>query len=610
MTPLSNNAPLMPLEVATTRSIQLPWLACLVATLLSLLALNFYFGKNNNVFHIPYVLDLSADPQFAADKFYQSLQYFTSAVWPLLKLISNEGNVATVFLVAHIVSRAAAVIAIAWMLAILGVPNRHAIGLGVILLVLSPWLNGYSIIGQHGMLINYFTHTELTWPLVMASLGMMAIRRVLPAALFAGLVFTVNAFVGCWVLAILLFTALHGTVSASLTRLAWILGLFLLMAAPVGLWIAIALQQPGAAEDFDFREFIRSYYRPHFLIEGVQRRQLAELICIFTAGVASAIRLHDRGYWAKVVLGTGLLFVVGMVLPYWWNHRLVFNLHLLRIDGLLQFIVTLLVVAVALREYIQERGAGIVTPFLVLLAILAPNAVLAYLLVTLLFLLKPAMYAALIRFGRPADHVSLQRLTALVALAIWAAWSLCSIVLSPFEVFGVLFHITGFLCGAALFVLHPAAPLRAASWLLIVPMALVALFAHQRDLAYQKQLMRPDKRELAAIADWIKSHPLDGAVLLTGETVWEGSFQLRSRNPVWVDHKQGAAVMWSPAFHEQWGKRWREVRQLEGSTELVAYARLNKIRYLVKGRVMDCPNGTHLLTKQGMHVLCELTQTN
>lgn len=581
----------------------------MAATLLSLIILNFYFGTNNNVFHIPYVLNLVAAPQFATDKFYHSLQYFTSAVWPLLKLVSNEENIATVFLLAHILSRAAVVIAIAWVLVQLDVPNRHLIGLGVILLVLSPLLNGYSIIGRHGMLINYFTHTELTWPLVLASLGLMATSRVLPAALFAGLTFAVNAFVGCWVLAILLFTTLHGTLTESLKRMAWILALFLVVAAPVIVWIVIALQQPVSAESFDFREYIRAYYQPHFLIEGVQRRQLAELFCIFIAGLASSMRLRDSGYWTKVVSGTALLFVIGMVLPYWWNHRLVFNLHLLRIDGLLQFIVALLVVAVSLRDYMREHGAGRVAPFLALLGSVAPNAVLAYFLVTLLLILKPVLQAVLIRSGRPVDQASLRRYSALIALTLWTVWSICSVALSPFQALGVLFHLAGLLCGAALFLLHSPMPLRIGASLLAAPLVLVALLARERDLAYQEQVRRPAKLEVAAIADWIAAHPLGGAVLLTGETAWEGSFQLKSRNPVWVDHKQGAAVMWSPAFHEQWGKRWREVRRLGGSADIIAYARLNSIRYFVDDATA-CPDGTRLLNRQGMHVLCELEQSH
>lgn len=59
-------------------------------------------------------------------------------------------------------------------------------------------------------------------------------------------------------------------------------------------------------------------------------------------------------------------------------------------------------------------------------------------------------------------------------------------------------------------------------------------------------------------------------------------FAALSRRPVWWDHNQGAAVMWSPAYFAEWSSR-RELAV--GATDLPALARLareQRFRYLVR----------------------------
>ncbi|MGE4329703.1 hypothetical protein [Diaphorobacter sp.] len=86
------------------------------------------------------------------------------------------------------------------------------------------------------------------------------------------------------------------------------------------------------------------------------------------------------------------------------------------------------------------------------------------------------------------------------------------------------------------------------------------------------------------------------------------SLQVLTRVPVWVDWKQGAAVMWEPAFYQRWSTRYQEVRALQQPSEFVAYARQHGIRYIVLRRSRgDCAAGSELLYRNASYQLCRLS---
>jgi hypothetical protein len=61
-------------------------------------------------------------------------------------------------------------------------------------------------------------------------------------------------------------------------------------------------------------------------------------------------------------------------------------------------------------------------------------------------------------------------------------------------------------------------------------------------------------------------------------------FSVNSRRPVWVDWKQGAAVMWDPGFYWTWKPRLEAQRGLGDLAAKVAYARQNNIPFVVVRR--------------------------
>ena len=84
-------------------------------------------------------------------------------------------------------------------------------------------------------------------------------------------------------------------------------------------------------------------------------------------------------------------------------------------------------------------------------------------------------------------------------------------------------------------------------------------------------------------------------------------FQLLSRQPVWVDWKQGAAVMWEPNFHDQWIQRHREVRSLKTPADFATYAQANGLRrFIVPQAGATCTDAATQLFRNNAYLMCEL----
>jgi hypothetical protein len=87
------------------------------------------------------------------------------------------------------------------------------------------------------------------------------------------------------------------------------------------------------------------------------------------------------------------------------------------------------------------------------------------------------------------------------------------------------------------------------------------------------------------VGDWAKEATPPEAVFLlsVGEkkAISETQFQYAAQRRVWVSFKQGAAVMWYPAYHQEWSQRTREVAALRSLPEKFAYAKENEIDYVL-----------------------------
>jgi len=571
----------------------------LLASVLSVIRTGFSFGVGNNVFHVPVVLGWAQQDAFAGDAFYASLTKFASVVWPILGWVANESNVGTVFLASHFLSRLLSLLAIAWLLVTHLRAPLPSTALALLVCVLSPWLVGPSPVGGHGLWVSYFTHSEVTWgPMLAALLAALAGRWALAAGL-AGVVFAINAFVGVWLLAMLGMAFLLGGAQRAWAQLPKAALAFLLLASPALVWIARSMD--GTSVAFSYIDYIRTYYAEHFLIEAATRRELAIAGMTAVAGFLAALLTPRPRFWWAVLGACVLVFACGVVLPYVLNSRLVFNLHLLRIDGVVDWLSVVLGIAVLTLRLGPDRDESVrVFAMLGLLSLLSSSSELIGLLFATFSL------AAIVSIERGQRWVS-PRLWAwrLHAARLFAA--LVVVVSAWFWAWSWLNGGLWVLMGTWAVGLRMGCSLRRPLWLFL-PVAVLALLPH---LGKNPKLQLEDSHPAALIelTDWVRRQGVQGPFLLSlaGKDRGYDAFQLLSRQPVWVDWKQGAAVMWEPGFHDQWMQRFREVTALKTPVEFAAYAQAHGLRsFIVPQAGANCPAASKQLFRNSAYLVCEL----
>ena len=109
---------------------------------------------------------------------------------------------------------------------------------------------------------------------------------------------------------------------------------------------------------------------------------------------------------------------------------------------------------------------------------------------------------------------------------------------------------------------------------------------------------------------WVKESRLVGPFLFPVDDSYRDTFnefQLQTQRTVWVDWKQGAAVMWMSSFYWQWMPRFLEVKSLKTEGDFVNYAIKNKIPNIVFPLdVGDCRGGTKEVFKNAKYVICSV----
>ncbi len=523
----------------------------LSAGALSMALTGFLFGIGNNVFHIPYVLGLAQMPEFMGDAFYLSLNKFTSIVWPVVRLVSTEENVEQVFFTAQFASRIAAFIGLIVLVRTLGLVQWVGVALLSVAVALSPWMQLVSVVGGHGMLIPYFTHSEVTWPFIFILLAFLLRQQVVYAAATCGILFCINAFVGLWMLWVVFVWGLLRHPALPFKHWGQATLAFTMLALPVVIWIAASISS-DAAVAFDYRDYIRFYYLEHFLIEAATASALLTLASLLACAWLAALSFKESQALKHILLGLVLLLLVGAFLPYVLNQRFVFNLHLLRAAGVLQALAVVLVGCASVLRLLRHGNA----------------------------LLQLLGGAALVLLA--VGPVSLGSALLLLGMLTWA-WLLESRSRQGLR-YGSLYL--------------DWLPALALGGLLIV----AGFQLHNRKPQHSPLV---HDAEWVAIASWVRQSDLHGVFLLPIQEPNSAYFQLLARRRVWVEHKQGAAVMWQPSFYVQWRRRLEEVQALASPEATLAYARQHGIAYLLLNNSNGvCPSGALALQAWAQHVLC------
>jgi hypothetical protein len=111
-------------------------------------------------------------------------------------------------------------------------------------------------------------------------------------------------------------------------------------------------------------------------------------------------------------------------------------------------------------------------------------------------------------------------------------------------------------------------------------------------------------RDWISLVDWVREQGVPGPVLVPIDRTLETyQLHLHAKVPVWVDSKQGAAVMWKPSFHSTWSIRFDAVRKLRDDEDFAKYAQENGIPTFVVPQC-HCPEGIQALYSNDHFALC------
>jgi hypothetical protein len=610
-------------------------LVAIGGALLSLLVHGFQFGAGNNIYHIPIVLDLGSEPQFATDPFYQSLRYFVSGVYPALRLIATEDTVLYVFFAMHVVTRALTLYVLLELLVLTGGIRPLTAVAFVITMVASPFLRGNSRLADHELLVNAFTHSSLATALALGAFVAFARGRWRLSGVCAGLAFCANAFVGIWTAVLLIGVGTLHVIrrrepQAEVRGIVQAAALCAIVASPVAIWmLASGAVGTGEALSFEYREFLRAYYDLHWFLDGRPAEDYLYSVQLGALGLMALFAAPSLRSIAHVYVGCLLVFAVGAALPLVTGSRLLLNLCLLRIEGLLVFLGVAGVAAAAIsigedRDGGRGEGLSVLIP-------LALGAVAGTILVLIAVLGRQRMFVSagvlvavvvpsLLGLGTQASPIVgigaifvAGMAAALAGLGIATGTYLLCVLAAVVAAESLIGGAVGWWIGAGVAVaagLLPHAPwieLRNVAWVsrsgvrlgvLILLAATVATRAIQRSDAAQRVVAR--RAPQIAIAEWARDNTSASAIFLTPFR-WD-EFQWRARRQIWVDFKQGSAVAWAPAFHDLWTTRRDEVAGLRDFSDIVRYACANHIGYAIVADPIEDVTPVEF-SSDGWHVL-------
>lgn len=101
---------------------------------------------------------------------------------------------------------------------------------------------------------------------------------------------------------------------------------------------------------------------------------------------------------------------------------------------------------------------------------------------------------------------------------------------------------------------------------------------------------------------WARAHTPPDTVFYAPDRF---GFATLSRRPVWWDHNQGAAVMWSPAYYAEWAHRREQALRASDAATLAVMARAQGIRYVVREcREFDGGESGHFAVTYRNDVYC------
>jgi hypothetical protein len=534
---------------------------------LSIKLQGFAFGVGNNIFHIPIFEKWSSEPAFAGEPFIRTLQYYVSGVWALLRALPLSGHTEAVFQAGHFVARCATMLVLGCMAVSMGLRRRAACAL-LLWFALTPILRTTSPVGAGELFIGYFTHTELTLPMALLSFLFASRGKWAWAFVSLGLIFDVNVFVAVWTAAALAVSlAAASRRSGNLTGLASraLPGLVAAaaIAAPVAVWTFVALTKQPPHPPFDYVEYLRSYYPNHFLIDVAAPADVALVLGIAVTSVVVFRLALASDVWWPIVLGLLGVFLSGAVLPFLTHNPALLNLHLLRVDS------TMIAVAIAVSAIV---AAGRITSPAGAQRIAGAGA----LLLLSMNSLAGIVFAELLLAGSAKERwTGRTRLWLAIGCAAALGGGLAGY---PRQVAAGAVIAPGLLA----LMRFPSAAERMAPALtaaaVLALMVAVVVFGPPRMEVWSPDW--PTMQTVSEAAVWARGHTAPASTFLVPLRL-DPDFGLLAKRRVWVNWKEGAAVMWAPYYYPIWSSRMKEVAALPDLRSREDYACGRHLDYIV-----------------------------
>jgi hypothetical protein len=539
------------------------WLQILIVSALGSLALlaiiGFVLGINNNLFTLPIVADLYHEPQFSQDVFIQSLRFYSAGPWILLSGAGKYIDAYWLYLALIFLSQ---LLAFAGFLAcadLLGIRTLNERLLLTAFLCATPLLRGHSFAGNGGLFVNHFTHSEIANGLTLLLIYFLVRRKLISALAINGLIFFNNAFIGVWdagiTIAVTLVLLLQHLISWRRVVSDGLVGVVIagIISAPV-IWYVLANPDFGKSVTFDYIAFLEEFWPYHFLFGDIGTVEKLDLLSLVVLGIASFLTLGSKArLFLIATVGFASIYVLGIVAPYFTHSPLVLNLHLLRVGTMLHLLAMLGALSLATEWWNTKDPIfpGFFAPILIIL------------------------------LCTPIKMSSIQPIISTTFASALIASSHYQDVRSKFSSW--LFNRRS--------VLKPVALALVALGLLIVSSRNIIANAHAtawvdewRALAtWTGKNTSPDATILLPTWNFLGRPPRIESESVEDEAVLNaGIFEFVSHRSVWVDFRNGAAVLWAPSYYELWHRRIAEVNALDSHDAKIAYAKNNGIGYIVE----------------------------
>jgi hypothetical protein len=529
-----------------------------IGSIATSIVVGFVLGINNNIFTLPIVGDLYDKPQFANDALIRSLRFYSAGPWILLSGAQKYIDAYWLYLILLLLSQLLAFLGFLACADLLGVRDTRQRLLLTALLCATPLLRGHSFAGDGGLFVNHFTHSEIANGLTLLLIYFLARGNLISAIAMNGLIFFDNAFVGVWCAGITLTIALvllyQGSISLRKLVTGGLIGSIIagIVSAPV-VWDILQNPDFGKPVTFDYVAYLEEFWPYHFLFNEIGAVEKLDLFSLLILALASFSTLGSRGrLFLVATLGFAIIYTFGIVAPHLTHNPLILNLHLLRVGTALHLMAMLGALSLAVKWWHGENFifANLFAPALIILLCIPikMSSVQPFIVMILSSLIILASRSQDI-YSKLSGWVPISRLHLRpVALALTL---LGVVVVSSRNI------ISNF---------------QATAW--VNEWRSMATWARNNTDPTSAFLL-PTWNFLGSPSG-VKTPQENDAVLA------DGIFEFASDRMVWIDFRNGAAVLWSPSYYPLWHRRIAEVNALDTIESKIAYAKANGIHYVIE----------------------------